>query len=122
MKATVGALMMSTSAVVLGLVVAIESSLLTVTLVQSGIGADTPVQGLTVGLLVLAGGGALVAAFKGAKSLIMFTLACGKWIETMNSTVAKVEANTKELDALQRWRVSRVFRKAPVAVTSPTTF
>lgn len=106
MKATVGALMMSTSAIVLGLVVAAEASLLTFATVQGGISADTPVDGLTVGLLVIGGMAALVAAFKGAKSLVMFTLACGKWVDTMNETVEKVAAHQKELDALQRWRVT----------------
>ena len=104
MKATVGALMMSTSAVVLGLAVAAEASFLTVTAVQGGISADTPVNGLTVGLLVAGGIAALVAAFKGAKSLVLFTLACGRWIETMNETVITVATHQKEIDALRGWR------------------
>ena len=105
MKATVGALMMSTSAMVIGAFVAIDASLMTLSAVQSGIGRDTPVEGVTVGLLAVIVAGALVAAFKGAKSLVLFTLACGKWIETMNETVAKVADHQKEIDALQRWRV-----------------
>lgn len=107
MKATVSALMISTSAVVLGLVVAIEASLTFISL-QSGISADTPVQGVTVGLIVIGGVAALVAAFKGTKSLVMFTLAVGRWIQTMNETVERVEGLTKEIDALQRWRVTIV--------------
>ncbi len=98
MKATVGALMMSTSAMVVGAFVALEATLLTLATVQGGVGRDTPVEGLTVGVLVIIVAGALVAAFKGAKSLILFTLACGRWVETMNSMVTKV-------DALERWRV-----------------
>lgn len=104
MKATIGALMMSTSALVLGSVVATEAAVMMFALLQGGISASTPIQGLTLGLIVVGGGTALVAAIKGAKALVMFTLACGKWIETMNETVVRVTDQQKEIAALQRWR------------------
>ena len=108
MKATMTALMLPMSAVVVGLVVAIEASLITITAIQGGVSAETPIQGITLGLVVIGGFAALAAAIKGAHALVMFTLSCGKWFQQMNETVLTVAAHQKELDALQRWRTAIV--------------
>lgn len=112
MKATAIALMLPMSAVVVGFIVAFDASMVTLSIVQSGgIGADTPVSGITVGLIVVGGCAALIAAVKGATSLVLFTLSVGKWFEAVNGTVAQVETNTRDIAtnthdivALQRWR------------------
>lgn len=109
MKATIGVLFYSTSGVVLGGVVLFESAWLAYVAAQGGISAETPISGITVGLILAGSVAALIAVVKGGRYLIELGMTLGKWIEALNTNVQLVEqvsALTEEVAALQRWRAS----------------
>lgn len=109
MKATIGALFFSTSGVVLGSAVLLESAWLAFIAAQGGISADTPITGVTIGLILAAAVAALFAVIRGGRYLIQLGMTLGKWVEALNANmelVGQVQALTKEVAALQRWRES----------------
>ena len=95
MKATVGTLLFSTSAVLVGAAVTLEATLATLAVVQSPIGADTPISGITIGLIVVGGFAGLVALVKGSQYLIKFGIQCGQWIDALNGATALAEVVEK---------------------------
>jgi hypothetical protein len=113
MKATSGALLLTTSGVAIGSVTLIEAGAVAGT-VAAQVGPDTPVQGLTLGALMVAAVFAVGAVVRGGQHLVKLGRTLQQWQDALDGVSAvnsdlktladAVQKQGDKLDALTGWR------------------
>lgn len=118
MKIVGSALVLSTGAITVGLAVAVEAAALGFVLVQDGIGTGTPIDGVTLGVVLIGAGVAAAAAWRAGGYLIGFGGDLEKWrsalkeasgqqqqtAEVIDGIQQNVRSNSDNLDKLLRWQ------------------
>lgn len=113
MKATSGALLLTTSGVAIGSVTVIESAAAVGTLAAQ-VGPDTPIQGLTLGALAVAAVFAVGAVIRGGQHLVKLGRTLQQWQDALDGVSAvdsdlttladAVRKQGEQVDALTGWR------------------
>jgi hypothetical protein len=113
MKATSGALLLTTSGVAIGSVTVIESAAAVSTLAAQ-VGPDTPIQGLTLGALAVAAVFAVGAVIRGGQHLVKLGRTLQQWQDALDGVSAvdsdlttladAVRKQGEQVDALTGWR------------------
>lgn len=113
MKATSGALLLTTSGVAIGSVTVIEVGAVAGTLAAQ-VGPDTPVQGVTLGALAVAAVFAVGAVIRGGQHLVRFGRTLQQWQDALDGVSAvnsdlktladAVRQQGEKVDALTGWR------------------
>lgn len=113
MKATSGALLLTTSGVAIGSVTVIEVGTVAGTLAAQ-VGPDTAVEGMTLGALAVAAVFAVGAVIRGGQHLVRFGRTLQQWQDALDGVSAvnsdlktladAVRQQGEKVDALTGWR------------------